>query len=49
MADIAEGETITAVFPYAASQKMLVSASDGRGLSRTRTRWSAAPEKGNCF
>jgi topoisomerase IV subunit A len=32
MADIAEGETISGVFPYAAGQKMLVAASDGRGF-----------------
>ncbi len=32
MADIGEGEEIVAVFPYVASEKMLVIASDGRGF-----------------
>ncbi len=32
MADIGEGEEIVAVFPYVAGEKMLVTASDGRGF-----------------
>ena len=32
LADIDEGETISAVFPYAPGVKMLVAASDGRGF-----------------
>jgi topoisomerase-4 subunit A len=32
IADLGEGEEIVAVFPYAAGQKMLLAASDGRGF-----------------
>jgi topoisomerase-4 subunit A len=46
MADIAEGETITAVFPYAASQKMLVSASDGRGFIASQDEMVGGTRKG---
>ena len=46
MADIAEGETITAVFPYAASQKMLVSASDGRGFIANQDEMVGGTRKG---
>jgi len=46
MADIAEGETITAVFPYAASQKMLVVASDGRGFIASQDEMVGGTRKG---
>jgi topoisomerase-4 subunit A len=46
MADITEGETITAVFPYAASQKMLVSASDGRGFIASQDEMVGGTRKG---
>jgi len=48
MADIAEGETITAVFPYAAP-KNADSASDGRGFIASQDEMVAAPAKANCF
>ena len=46
MADIAEGETIIAVFPYAAGQKMLVAASDGRGFVATQDEMAGGTRKG---
>jgi topoisomerase-4 subunit A len=46
MADIAEGETITAVFPYAASQKMLIAASDGRGFIASQDEMVGGTRKG---
>jgi topoisomerase IV subunit A len=46
MADIAEGETITAVFPYAAGQKMLVIASDGRGFLAGQDDMAGGTRKG---
>ncbi len=46
MADIAEGETIIAVFPYAAGQKMLVAASDGRGFLATQDEMAGGTRKG---
>jgi topoisomerase IV subunit A len=46
MADIAEGETITTVFPYAASQKMLVTASDGRGFIASQDEMVGGTRKG---
>ena len=46
MADIAEGETIIAVFPYAAGQKMLVAASDGRGFVVSQDEMVGGTRKG---
>ena len=46
MADIAEGETIAAVFPYAAGQKMLVAASDGRGFVVSQDEMVGGTRKG---
>jgi topoisomerase IV subunit A len=46
MADIAEGETIIAVFPYAAGQKMLVAASDGRGFVANQDEMAGGTRKG---
>ena len=46
MADIAEGETIAAVFPYAAGQKMLVAASDGRGFVISQDEMVGGTRKG---
>jgi len=46
MADIAEGETITAVFPYAAGQKMLVAARDGRGFVASQDEMVGGTRKG---
>ncbi len=46
MADIAEGETIIAVFPYAAGRKMLVAASDGRGFLAAQDEMAGGTRKG---
>jgi topoisomerase-4 subunit A len=46
MADIAEGEAIIAVFPYAAGQKMLVAASDGRGFVANQDEMAGGTRKG---
>src|SRR5450631_4062458 len=46
MADIAEGETITAVFPYASGKKMLVCASDGRGFIASQDEMAGGTRKG---
>jgi topoisomerase-4 subunit A len=46
MADIAEGETITAVFPYVAGEKMLVAASDGRGFVASQDEMVGGTRKG---
>ena len=46
MADIAEGETIIAVFPYSAGQKMLVAASDGRGFVANQDEMAGGTRKG---
>ncbi|MCI0735456.1 MAG: DNA topoisomerase IV subunit A [Beijerinckiaceae bacterium] len=46
MADIAEGETIAGVFPYAAGQKMLVASSDGRGFVVSQDEMAGGTRKG---
>jgi topoisomerase-4 subunit A len=46
MADIAEGETIAGVFPYAEGQKMLAAASDGRGFIASQDEMVAGTRKG---
>ncbi|MCL2452459.1 MAG: DNA topoisomerase IV subunit A [Alphaproteobacteria bacterium] len=46
MADIAEGETIKAVFPYVGGRKMLVAASDGRGFLASQDEMVAGTRKG---
>ncbi len=46
MADIAEGETIAGVFPYAAGQKMLVASSDGRGFVASQDEMTGGTRKG---
>jgi topoisomerase-4 subunit A len=46
MADIAEGETIIAVFPYAVGQKMLVATSDGRGFVANQDEMAGGTRKG---
>jgi topoisomerase-4 subunit A len=46
MADITESETIAAVFPYAAGQKMLVAASDGRGFVASQDEMVGGTRKG---
>jgi topoisomerase IV subunit A len=46
MADVAEGEAIAGVFPYAAGQKMLVVSSDGRGFVASQDSLTAGTRKG---
>jgi topoisomerase IV subunit A len=46
MADIEEGETIAAVFPYAQGRKMLVAASDGRGFVANQDEMVGGTRKG---
>jgi topoisomerase-4 subunit A len=46
MADIAEGETIAAVFPYVAGKKMLVASSDGRGFVASQDEMVGGTRKG---
>ena len=46
MADIAESETIAAVFPYAPGRKMLVAASDGRGFIASEDEMVGGTRKG---
>jgi topoisomerase IV subunit A len=46
MADIAEGETIAGVFPYASGQKMLVASSDGRGFVASQDEMTGGTRKG---
>lgn len=46
MADIAEGETIAAVFPYAPGTKMLVASSDGRGFVASQDEMVGGTRKG---
>ncbi|WOJ88985.1 DNA topoisomerase IV subunit A [Methylocapsa polymorpha] len=46
LADIGEGETISAVFPYAPGAKMLVSASDGRGFTASQDEMIGGTRKG---
>ncbi len=46
LADIGEGETIAAVFPYAAGAKMLVAASDGRGFIVAQDEMIGGTRKG---
>ncbi|WP_026606916.1 DNA topoisomerase IV subunit A [Methylocapsa acidiphila] len=46
MADLGEGEAITAVFPYAPGAKMLVAASDGRGFVVAQDEMVGGTRKG---
>ena len=46
MADLEEGETIAAVFPYAPGGKMLVAASDGRGFVANQDEMVGGTRKG---
>ncbi|VFU08932.1 DNA topoisomerase IV subunit A [Methylocella tundrae] len=46
MADIGEGETICAVFPYAPGVKMLVASSDGRGFVTSQDEMIGGTRKG---
>ncbi|QBR71687.1 DNA topoisomerase IV subunit A [Beijerinckiaceae bacterium] len=46
MADIAEGETIAAVLPYAEGMKMLVASSDGRGFLVSQDEMVGGTRKG---
>jgi topoisomerase IV subunit A len=46
MADIAESETIAAVFPYAPGRQMLVAASDGRGFVASQDEMVGGTRKG---
>jgi topoisomerase-4 subunit A len=46
MADVAEGEAISAVFPYAPGAKMLVAASDGRGFVAAQDDMLGGTRKG---
>jgi topoisomerase IV subunit A len=46
VADIAEGEMIIGVFPYAAGQKMLVASSDGRGFVASQDEMVGGTRKG---
>ncbi|MCI0466259.1 MAG: DNA topoisomerase IV subunit A [Beijerinckiaceae bacterium] len=46
MADIAEGETIAGVFPYAAGKKMLAASSDGRGFVVSQDEMTGGTRKG---
>ncbi|VTZ51765.1 DNA topoisomerase 4 subunit A [Methylocella tundrae] len=46
MADIGEGETICAVFPYAPGVKMLVASSDGRGFVAPQDEMIGGTRKG---
>ena len=49
MADIGEGETISAVFPYAPGAKMLVAASDGRGFVAPQDEMIGGTRKGKAL
>jgi topoisomerase-4 subunit A len=49
LADIAEGETISAVFPYAPGAKMLVAASDGRGFVAPQDDMLGGTRKGKAL
>jgi topoisomerase-4 subunit A len=46
MADIAEGETIAAVFPYVPQSNMLVASSDGRGFIANQDEMVGGTRKG---
>jgi topoisomerase-4 subunit A len=46
MADLAEGETIAAVFPYVPGMKTLVAASDGRGFVASQDEMIGGTRKG---
>jgi topoisomerase IV subunit A len=46
MADLEEGETIAAVFPYAPGTKMLVASSDGRGFVASQDEMVGGTRKG---
>jgi topoisomerase IV subunit A len=46
MADIAEGETIAAIFPYAPGQKMLVASSTGHGFIASQDEMIGGTRKG---
>ncbi|HET6376866.1 MAG TPA: DNA topoisomerase IV subunit A [Methylocella sp.] len=46
LAGIAEGEEITAVFPYAEGQKMLAASSDGRGFIVSQDEMVSSTRKG---
>ena len=49
LADIGEGETIAAVFPYAPGAKMLVAASDGRGFIAPQDEMLGGTRKGKAL
>jgi len=49
LADIGEGETIAAVFPYAPGVKMLVASSDGRGFVAPQDEMIGGTRKGKAL
>jgi topoisomerase-4 subunit A len=49
LADIGEGETIAAVFPYAPGAKMLVASSDGRGFVAPQDEMIGGTRKGKAL
>ncbi|MGO9674105.1 MAG: DNA topoisomerase IV subunit A [Methylocella sp.] len=49
LADIGEGETISAVFPYASGAKMLVASSDGRGFVAPQDEMIGGTRKGKAL
>jgi topoisomerase-4 subunit A len=49
LADIGEGETISAVFPYAPGVKMLVASSDGRGFVAPQNEMIGGTRKGKAL
>ncbi len=49
LADIGEGETISAVFPYAPGVKMLVASSDGRGFVAPQDEMIGGTRKGKAL
>ncbi len=49
LADIGEGETISAVFPYAPGAKMLVASSDGRGFVAPQDEMIGGTRKGKAL
>ncbi len=49
MADIGEGETIAAVFPYSPDAKMLIAASDGRGFVAAQHEMIGGTRKGKAL
>ncbi|MGA2638791.1 DNA topoisomerase IV subunit A [Methylocella sp.] len=49
LADIGEGETISAVFPYAPGAKMLVASSDGRGFVAPQDEMLGGTRKGKAL